>query len=710
MGEAGTVDVDSAGTTINFQGTYATPPLVFAFITTTNESDATVVRVSNVTTTEFNIALDEVGNGTHGNETVTYIVLQEGQWLLPDGSLLEVGTFTTTEHSDSFETIGLNSAFTDAPAVFSQVQTNESTIDLLKTRHDNATKSEIKITLEGADNANMAGSENETIAYFAIERGSGAWGHINFEAGSTSDSVSHNTSEVSLNTITPEHFIAAMANFDGADNASTRGEGIVDGKLNLFVEEDTTVDAEIAHTSEVVDYLAFSGTGLLLATPQAGLADTGGFSYDPGTLFDHLAVGDTATDTFTYTVTDLTGQESTATVTITIHGENDAPTSSDNAFTIDEDNTYNFKIADFAFTDIDDGDSLKAIQIDSLPAVGNGVLLLNGNPVADGDFITAAQISQLSFTPDSNDFGVAYASFNFSVQDQQNALSSSHSLTINVNEVNDQAIFSGNLDGVDVENGADISGSLIASDINDGLSDPNFTILGGSPNGTATIDANGNWNFTPNANFSGLTSFTVQITDDNGNNETVLVIITVTPAPIINPSDTERPTTAPQVNDQAAIILASVNQEILRGNAFLFLSDGGGLHFNERFLSEDSLNLISDYFNSSTFEDTEVAANDDEIEVKTLNIYDVSALPTEEQEFIKNLILQEINEATEEKEEKEDSDDLSFLSDEMALQEIVNQSTEEIPFSQFDLDKRVNLEDTLMNEFDCLTINHLKHS
>jgi len=338
------------------------------------------------------------------------------------------------------------------------------------------------------------------------------------------------------------------------------------------------------------------------------------------------------------------------------------------------------------------------------------VLLLNGNPVADGDFITAAQISQLSFTPDSNDFGVAYASFNFSVQDQQNALSSSHSLTINVNEVNDQAIFSGNLDGVDVENGADISGSLIASDINDGLSDPNFTILGGSPNGTATIDANGNWNFTPNANFSGLTSFTVQITDDNGNNETVLVIITVTPAPIINPSDTERPTTAPQVNDQAAIILASVNQEILRGNAFLFLSDGGGLHFNERFLSEDSLNLISDYFNSSTFEDTEVAANDDEIEVKTLNIYDVSALPTEEQEFIKNLILQEINEATEEKEEKEDSDDLSFLSDEMALQEIVNQSTEEIPFSQFDLDKRVNLEDTLMNEFDCLTINHLKHS
>ncbi|WP_300040223.1 ExeM/NucH family extracellular endonuclease [uncultured Paracoccus sp.] len=51
----------------------------------------------------------------------------------------------------------------------------------------------------------------------------------------------------------------------------------------------------------------------------------GQISYDPGSLFDHLAEGQTATDTFTYTVDDGKGGTDTATVTVTITGSNDAP-------------------------------------------------------------------------------------------------------------------------------------------------------------------------------------------------------------------------------------------------------------------------------------------------------------------------------------------------------------------------------------------------
>jgi VCBS repeat-containing protein len=51
----------------------------------------------------------------------------------------------------------------------------------------------------------------------------------------------------------------------------------------------------------------------------------GTFSYDPNGQFNSLGLGQTATDTFAYIVTDNHGASSTATATITVIGQNDAP-------------------------------------------------------------------------------------------------------------------------------------------------------------------------------------------------------------------------------------------------------------------------------------------------------------------------------------------------------------------------------------------------
>jgi VCBS repeat-containing protein len=51
----------------------------------------------------------------------------------------------------------------------------------------------------------------------------------------------------------------------------------------------------------------------------------GKIHYDPGTTFDHLNVGETATDTFNYTISDGKGGTSTASITVTITGTNDGP-------------------------------------------------------------------------------------------------------------------------------------------------------------------------------------------------------------------------------------------------------------------------------------------------------------------------------------------------------------------------------------------------
>jgi VCBS repeat-containing protein len=79
-------------------------------------------------------------------------------------------------------------------------------------------------------------------------------------------------------------------------------------------------------------------TGAPLALASGALAITnsdGTLRYDPASAFSHLARGQTATDTFSYTAADGHGGASTATVLVTVNGRNDAPVAGADAFTTD---------------------------------------------------------------------------------------------------------------------------------------------------------------------------------------------------------------------------------------------------------------------------------------------------------------------------------------------------------------------------------------
>ncbi len=67
--------------------------------------------------------------------------------------------------------------------------------------------------------------------------------------------------------------------------------------------------------------------------------------YNPGTAFDSLNAGETRQVTFTYTAKDVQGAVSApATVTITINGENDAPTGADKTVSLNEDGSRTFTL------------------------------------------------------------------------------------------------------------------------------------------------------------------------------------------------------------------------------------------------------------------------------------------------------------------------------------------------------------------------------
>jgi len=175
-----------------------------------------------------------------------------------------------------------------------------------------------------------------------------------------------------------------------------------------------------------------------------------------------LAADPDATIDASVTTTDIAGNSATATDTenysINVH----APQTADVNVVIDEDNSYIFTTNDFSFSDVDSGDKLQSIKIETLPQ--NGTLYLDGNEVISGTEITKTDIEagKLVFTPTANESGSDdylssgigdqmsdYALFTFAVSDGVN-WSETATVTIDVKPVVDAPIITLMEEGTDL--------------------------------------------------------------------------------------------------------------------------------------------------------------------------------------------------------------------------------------------------------------------
>ena len=177
------------------------------------------------------------------------------------------------------------------------------------------------------------------------------------------------------------------------------------------------------------------------------------------------------TDTFTYTIDDGNGGTDTATVTVTVGAVNDVPETAASNVVTDEDTVYVFQTADFDFSDVDSGDTLQAVRIDSLPL--DGTLYLNGVAITSvGTEVTIDQINnnELTYLPDPNESGADvfggtgegdqqadYASFDFSVSDGTE-WSASATITVDVTPVVDAPTLS--LNDTSASDGSDLTDQI----------------------------------------------------------------------------------------------------------------------------------------------------------------------------------------------------------------------------------------------------------
>jgi|GEM_PF-6667576 len=166
--------------------------------------------------------------------------------------------------------------------------------------------------------------------------------------------------------------------------------------------------------------------GMAFTTSNGGillLKTDGSYDYTPPPQGKVPVAG--LTEVFNYTITDVNGDTSSATLTIDVSNVNAAPVGADKTVTINEDSTYTVTGADFGFSDPLDtpANLFLNVIIDSLPAPTQGVYLLNGAPIAVGEVISVADITagKLVFDPADNLNGTGLGALGFKVQDDGGA-------------------------------------------------------------------------------------------------------------------------------------------------------------------------------------------------------------------------------------------------------------------------------------------------
>ena len=251
----------------------------------------------------------------------------------------------------------------------------------------------------------------------------------------------------------------------------------------------------------------------------------GSFDYDTNSAFDGLAAGDSATDSFDYTVSDPGGETDTATVTITITGAaNTAPsvTNSGTALAYVENDGAVTVDAGLIVTDADSIDLAGAtVQIlggfasseDSLAFVDQGGI--NGSYDADSGVLTLtgtasvanyqAALRSVTYHNTSEDPDETNRVIQFQASD--GTASGSDSRTITVAAANDAPVMNntGNLALTsivedDLNNNGDLVSDILASDGGNPVTDADAGALQGiaitslsSSNGTWQYNIGGGW-------------------------------------------------------------------------------------------------------------------------------------------------------------------------------------------------------------------------
>ena len=304
--------------------------------------------------------------------------------------------------------------------------------------------------------------------------------------------------------------------------------------------------------------VAFSVTTAGGKVVEATVNANGDLLFNTAGQFDDLGLGETDSFSFAYTVDDGNGGQDDAVVTVTINGENEPPTATNNAAVTDEETAVSGNVLtdDDGFgVDADpNGDTLTVTAV-SFGNLGEAtsVTTTSGNYTG---VLTVDATGAYTFTPDAALDALAVGdvetvTFDYTISDG-NGETDTASVTITINGLNEPPVAGDDAVTIDEDGsiGGDTGTAVLNVLTND--SDPNgddltITSVGGAAAGTpvtvttangvvttVTITETGEVLFNTNGQFDSMPvgatdSFTVDytISDGNGGTDTASVTVTI---------------------------------------------------------------------------------------------------------------------------------------------------------------------------------------
>ena len=274
---------DYAWNNVNFKYTYINPVVIT--IPDANGGNPANFRIRNLTTTSFEITLAEPASedGPHIPQTVSYIVVEAGNWILPDGKRMIAGSHSTNTVVDyqngSHDSISLPIQLNN-PVILSQIQTlnneansipAETSDPWLTTSITNVTNNSFDVALDQSE-ASICGivspvTNPEIVGWVAMD-GNITSGFIDEDAKSilyetiivndvlgwedTNKIVTFSNSYTNI-----PLFVASKQSRNEVDGGWARYSGLSTTKVDLMIDEDNC-DNERHHAGENVGVFALS--------------------------------------------------------------------------------------------------------------------------------------------------------------------------------------------------------------------------------------------------------------------------------------------------------------------------------------------------------------------------------------------------------------------------------------------------------------------
>ncbi|MFH1790266.1 MAG: LamG-like jellyroll fold domain-containing protein [bacterium] len=281
--EVGTVSANDNWNTVNLINSYSNPVIVASYYEFFNTSTmAASIRVSNVSSTFFDVRLQSPSTGVLNNDQITYFVIEEGKWDL-GGINLEAGLHETDTVGYSsnwdYDTVLFERQFTTDPIVMHSVMSyNDSNWITSYISNDSSNSNppdtdSFRIALNGAQAVTTHATE--TIAWIAIERDLTAIvENMQFETLRTGDVVTGHDDGCFTYSFQNSYSSAPLAmvfqqEMDGNEGSWGVMCDLQTSYLGMHAEEDQEGDSERSHTSETFGYIAF-GSAISSSTVQAG--------------------------------------------------------------------------------------------------------------------------------------------------------------------------------------------------------------------------------------------------------------------------------------------------------------------------------------------------------------------------------------------------------------------------------------------------------